>query len=188
MLSPICCHSPYLCLRHQCQVVISFQLLIYLLKNAHLLLSSFYYAFQLSLPLLIHGAVLVMHWSDELEAICGFTAAEAHLTCTSVLIEPSALEELLGQNLLACCCSIWAIHCPFPEPQLFLSCSTCPEAIRPVSQGSKGRQGGCVCHVPTCDAVQTSTCHLFPQANFKKPNVTQFYAHRLMCTFKWLYC
>lgn len=57
---------------------------IYLLENAHLLLSSFWYAFQLMLMLLVPGAVLAMRWSDELPAVCGFTrswrAAEATLT------------------------------------------------------------------------------------------------------------
>lgn len=160
MPAPVWCHCPYLCLRHQCQVLISFQLLIYLLKNAHLLLSSFWYAFQLALPLLIRGVVLGVRWSDELPAICGFTAAEARVACTSILIEPSALEKLLGQNPLACCCSVWAICGPFPKPRLFLSCGTCPEAVGPVWRGSGGCRGGSVCCVPACDAIQTSAFRL----------------------------
>lgn len=105
MLSPIWCHFPYLCIHHQCRVLISFQLLIYLLKNMHLLVSSIWYMVQLTLMFLIGGAVLVVHWSDELPAVCSFTTAEPHLTCTSGSIEPSALGKLLGQNPLACCCS-----------------------------------------------------------------------------------
>lgn len=105
MLSPVWCHCPCLCLRHQCQVLISFQLLIYLLKNVHLLLSSSWYTIQLMLMLLIRGAELVVHCSDELLAICSFTTAEPHFTCTSGSIEPSALGKLWGQNPLACCCS-----------------------------------------------------------------------------------